>query len=277
LSSFPQDVLADLCHEVLDFLMYRVGSVDTDILQEKLAPAGVIVPTERAQGAVNALTFTFRASIHAEVAAEDLTTELKSFGTGARSFCPRPPYHLDCVCTLRTLSHRMLLLAPGLMDLATLVCDPTAYHPFGRLSTLSLFRCHRLRQHTVLQRPARPHSLTGDAPTFCCTGASVWTAKAVKVLTYVWSQRGAEACAEVKQLANDVMNIGRLVSFNWKLGLSTESSLVKGLGRAFVAVEIKVVDSGANIVVHSFEMSLPQFQKFSKQMKEMQAVVKEIE
>lgn len=187
LSSFPQDVLADLCHEVLDFLMYRVGSVDTDILQEKLAPAGVIVPTERAQGAVNALTFTFRASIHAEVAAEDLTTELKSFG------------------------------------------------------------------------------------------ASVWTAKAVKVLTYVWSQRGAEACAEVKQLANDVMNIGRLVSFNWKLGLSTESSLVKGLGRAFVAVEIKVVDSGANIVVHSFEMSLPQFQKFSKQMKEMQAVVKEIE
>ena len=97
------------------------------------------------------------------------------------------------------------------------------------------------------------------------------------MLTYVWSQRGAEACAEVKQLANDVMNIGRLVSFNWKLGLSTESSLVKGLGRAFVAVEIKVVDSGANIVVHSFEMSLPQFQKFSKQMKEMQAVVKEIE
>ena len=80
LSSFPQDVLADLCHEVLDFLMYRVGSVDCDILQEKLAPAGVGIPTERAQGAINALTFTFRAAVQASVEAEELTTELKSFG-----------------------------------------------------------------------------------------------------------------------------------------------------------------------------------------------------
>eukprot|EP00729_Bicosta_minor_P021919 gene21919-24859_t len=132
LSSFPQDVLADLCHEVLDFLMYRVGSVDCDILQEKLAPAGVGIPTERAQGAINALTFTFRAAVQAS-------------------------------------------------------------------------------------------------------------------------------------LAHDVMNIGRLVSFNWKLGLSTESSIVKGLGRAFVAVEVKVVDSGANIQVHSFDMTLAQFQNFANE------------
>ena len=48
---------------------------------------------------------------------------------------------------------------------------------------------------------------------------------------HVWNQRGAEAGAEVKQLAYDVMNIGRLVSFNWKLGLSTESSMAKGLGK----------------------------------------------
>ena len=97
------------------------------------------------------------------------------------------------------------------------------------------------------------------------------------MLAHVWKERGAEAGAEVKQLAHDVMNIGRLVSFNWKLGLSTESSIVKGLGRAFVAVEVKVVDSGANIQVHSFDMTLAQFQNFAKQMKEMQAVVKEIE
>ena len=84
-------------------------------------------------------------------------------------------------------------------------------------------------------------------------------------------------CSSVKQLAHDVMNIGRLVSFNWKLGLSTESSIVKGLGRAFVAVEVKVVDSGANIQVHSFDMTLAQLQNFAKQMKEMQEVVKENE
>ena len=62
--------------------------MDCDILQEKLAPAGVGIPTERAQGAINALTFTFRAAVQASVEAEELTTELKSFGASDSLLLP---------------------------------------------------------------------------------------------------------------------------------------------------------------------------------------------
>ena len=62
----PQSTYADTCRT---YIVCIPGTA-----------AGVVIPTERAQGAINALTFTFRAAVHASVEAEELTTELKSFG-----------------------------------------------------------------------------------------------------------------------------------------------------------------------------------------------------
>jgi len=186
LCTIPQDLLADLSHEVLDFLSYRVGDVDVAMLVQKLSLAGFSGTPKQVQGSVNALTLTFRHAIKQQVDAPGLATELKSFG------------------------------------------------------------------------------------------ASVWTAKAVNVVKHVWSERGAAACGEVQRLSQDVLNIGNLVHMKWKLGLSTQSSLAKNMGRAYVGIELTLKDSADNTKIESFELSLSQFQNFSKQMKDMQTMINEI-
>ena len=60
LCTFPQDLLAELANEVLDFLTYQVGAVDTEVCQKRLAVAGVTLSEEQVQGCVNALVFTLR-------------------------------------------------------------------------------------------------------------------------------------------------------------------------------------------------------------------------
>jgi len=80
LCTIPQDLLADLSHEVLDFLSYRVGDVDVAMLVQKLSLAGFSGTPKQVQGSVNALTLTFRRAIKQQVDAPGLSTELKSFG-----------------------------------------------------------------------------------------------------------------------------------------------------------------------------------------------------
>ena len=46
----------------------------------------------------------------------------------------------------------------------------------------------------------------------------------------------------------------------WALKLSVESNAAKGLGRAFIAVEIKVVDGADRVHTRALELSLSQFQ-----------------
>lgn len=186
LCTIPQDLLADVSHEVLDFLSYRVGDVDVATLIQKLSLAEFSGSAKQVQGSVNALTFTFRRAIKQQIDAPELAAELKSFG------------------------------------------------------------------------------------------ASVWVGKAVNVVKHVWAERGATACSEVQRLSQDVLNIGQLVHMKWKLGLSTQSSLAKNMGRAYVAIELTLKDSADNTHIQSFELNLSQFKNFSKQMKEMQTMIKEI-
>jgi hypothetical protein len=80
LCTFPQDLLAELANEVLDFLTYQVGAVDTEVCQKRLAVAGVTLPEEQVQGCINALVFTLRDAINEGVDAATLSAELKGFG-----------------------------------------------------------------------------------------------------------------------------------------------------------------------------------------------------
>lgn len=58
--------------------------------------------------------------------------------------------------------------------------------------------------------------------------------------------------------------------------MSVESSSARNLGRAFVALEMKVADNGNQIKTHSFELSLFQFQNFAKQLREINGIISEI-
>lgn len=60
----------------------------------------------------------------------------------------------------------------------------------------------------------------------------------------------------------NVHNRFQLTSFKWALKLSVESNTAKNLGRAFIAVELKVVDGADCVHTKAFELSLFQFQSW---------------
>ena len=96
-------------------------------------------------------------------------------------------------------------------------------------------------------------------------GASVWQTVTIKVLKHVWSERRESACA----LDVPVFNIGRLVSMEWKLGMSLASGTAKSIGRTFVCIQLKVADATSRITTHAFELGLTEFNNFSRQIKDL--------
>eukprot|EP00048_Salpingoeca_helianthica_P015707 m.228176 g.228176 ORF g.228176 m.228176 type:complete len:201 (+) comp17416_c0_seq1:2-604(+) len=98
-------------------------------------------------------------------------------------------------------------------------------------------------------------------------GASVWTSQAIKVVGLLWGERGADAVAIGK--AQNVLKIGQLVKFEWRLGLAVSSSSVKSINRVYVAVALTVADAASRTAVHAFEMSYPEFQSFAKHLRDM--------
>eukprot|EP00039_Didymoeca_costata_P018559 m.333986 g.333986 ORF g.333986 m.333986 type:complete len:204 (-) comp17261_c0_seq1:875-1486(-) len=125
----------------------------------------------------------------------------------------------------------------------------------------------------ALKQEISPENLAAELKSF---GASVWTAKAVNVIKKCWSERSASALEIAKDLPTNILNIGRLVSFQWKLGMATSSSITNNIARAYVLVELKISDSALNIRTQTLELTLAEFKVFAKQLKEMKTVMNEI-
>jgi len=183
LCSFPQDLLAEVTNDALDFLSYTTGAVDTQSFRKRLRAAEVELSAVQVQGATNALIYSLRDAVTNKLEPADLVTKLKGYG------------------------------------------------------------------------------------------ATVWSGKAVNVVKHVWGERGGEVVAAAAALPQAIMNIGRLIDFKWALKLSVESSTAKNLGRAFIAVELKVADGADQIHTRAFEVSLFQFQNWAKQLREINEVI----
>eukprot|EP00038_Savillea_parva_P009478 m.183799 g.183799 ORF g.183799 m.183799 type:complete len:204 (+) comp15942_c0_seq1:149-760(+) len=183
LCSFPQDILAELANDVLDFLSYSLGAVDTNTYRKRLRAAGVDVTPTQVQGATNALVYSLRDAVVNKLEPAALVSKLKGYG------------------------------------------------------------------------------------------ASVWSGKSVNVVKHVWGERGAQVVKAASSLPESLMNIGRLVSFKWALKLSVDSDSAKNLGRAFIAVELRIVDGADCMHTKSFELSLFQFQNWAKQLREINNVI----
>eukprot|EP00051_Salpingoeca_urceolata_P005259 m.71586 g.71586 ORF g.71586 m.71586 type:complete len:202 (-) comp14192_c0_seq3:1063-1668(-) len=179
-NQLPQDILAELVHEVLDFLECRVGMVDTLSLHKRVSSIDV----KRLQGAVNALVFLFREAVRASVDAQQLVATLRS------------------------------------------------------------------------------------------AGASVWKSEAISVLKHVWNERREPILAG--SVAQQMLNIGQLIKFDWKLGVSVQSSKVQSLSRCFVSVDLAVADPTGEPKTHTFEMNVAEFKAFAQKVKEMAAVLETV-
>lgn len=68
----------------------------------------------------------------------------------------------------------------------------------------------------------------------------------------------------------------QLIDFQWKLGMAVSSDSCKSLKYPYVAVLLKVADHSGQIKNKSFEMTIPQFQNFYRQFKEIAAVIETV-
>ncbi|GAM21311.1 hypothetical protein SAMD00019534_044860 [Acytostelium subglobosum LB1] len=70
-----------------------------------------------------------------------------------------------------------------------------------------------------------------------------------------------------------LFNVGRLVDFQWKLGVSVSSNKCEQLNTPFISVFVKVLDTNNQLASHSFELSVPEFQDFAQQFKDMSTLM----
>lgn len=68
----------------------------------------------------------------------------------------------------------------------------------------------------------------------------------------------------------------KLVDFQWKLGMAVSSDRCRSLKYPYVAVKLKVADPSGQVNTKSIEMTIPQFQNFYRQFKEIAAVIETV-
>lgn len=101
-----------------------------------------------------------------------------------------------------------------------------------------------------------------------------WSKQAVQVIRHVWSEQGKFLAAEAT--IKSMVTVGQLVDLQWKMGMTVSSSNCKSLNCPYVTVTLKVAETAGQITNKSFEMSIPQFQNFFKQFKEMASVLETV-
>ncbi|KAM8855729.1 COMM domain-containing protein 6 isoform 1-T2 [Spinachia spinachia] len=105
-------------------------------------------------------------------------------------------------------------------------------------------------------------------------GANKWPKASLQVLHKLWSEHGALVHAQ--QEVQAVLGIGQLVDMQWKLGMAVSSDTCRSLNSLYVSLLLKIVEPPGQIWHRSFEMTVPQFQNFHKQLKEMAAVMETV-
>lgn len=182
LNSMPQDVVAEVCQEVLAFLSYKKGSLEVAPFVAKLEAAGVEASMESVRGSANALSYLFRSAAKAKISADELSKELSS--------------------------------------------------------------------------------------------SLAWSDSNIAAIKHIWNQQGRTLMSP--ELADYVLGVGKLVDLKWKLGVAMSSNNCRNLNSPFVTISLKVADPSGQVQERSFEMTVPQFRNFSKQLKAMAAVLETV-
>ncbi|XP_077393553.1 COMM domain-containing protein 6 isoform X2 [Festucalex cinctus] len=105
-------------------------------------------------------------------------------------------------------------------------------------------------------------------------GSRKWSKASLQVLHSLWSEHGESV--QVQQATQDLLSVGRLVDMQWKVGLAVSSDTCRSLNSPFVTILLKIAEPSGQISQKAFEMTVPQFQNFHKQMKELAAVMETI-
>ncbi|XP_057708076.1 COMM domain-containing protein 6 [Corythoichthys intestinalis] len=105
-------------------------------------------------------------------------------------------------------------------------------------------------------------------------GSNKWSKESLQVLHSLWNENGESV--QVHQATRDLLSVGRIVDMQWKLSMAVSSDTCRSLNSPFVTILLKIAEPSGKINQKALEMTVPQFQNFHKQMKEMAAVMETV-
>lgn len=105
-------------------------------------------------------------------------------------------------------------------------------------------------------------------------GSNKWPKASLQEVHRLWSEHGALVHAQ--QEVQAILSISQLADMQWKLGMAVSSDTCRSLNSPYVSLLLKIVEPSGQICQRSFEMTIPQFQNFHKQFKEMAAVMETV-
>ncbi|XP_048388919.2 COMM domain-containing protein 6 isoform X1 [Stegostoma tigrinum] len=100
---------------------------------------------------------------------------------------------------------------------------------------------------------------------------SKWSKQMLQVIRHVWTEQGK--LITTPEDAKHMLTVGQLVDLKWKLGMAVSSDSCRSLNHPYVTMMLKVANPSGEIISRSFEMTIPQFQNFSKQFREVATVL----
>ncbi|XP_054829640.1 COMM domain-containing protein 6 isoform X2 [Eublepharis macularius] len=98
--------------------------------------------------------------------------------------------------------------------------------------------------------------------------------QALQVIRHVWNEQGKSITGSEDAKSRGM--VGQLIDFQWKLGVAVGSDSCRSLKCPYVTMAIKVADASGHVTSKSFEMTVPQFQNFYSQFKEMASVLETV-
>eukprot|EP00002_Diphylleia_rotans_P008119 TRINITY_DN1783_c0_g1_i1.p1 TRINITY_DN1783_c0_g1~~TRINITY_DN1783_c0_g1_i1.p1 ORF type:complete len:198 (+),score=40.08 TRINITY_DN1783_c0_g1_i1:50-643(+) len=82
------------------------------------------------------------------------------------------------------------------------------------------------------------------------------------LLAKTWKSRSASVNEGIQRL----LSVGTLVDMQWKVGVAVQSSNCEALRSPYVSIVLKVADSDGKVHAHPFELTVPEFQAFARQI-----------
>ncbi|XP_055492706.1 COMM domain-containing protein 6 isoform X2 [Leucoraja erinacea] len=125
---------------------------------------------------------------------------------------------------------------------------------------------------SLIFRAAAQSSMSAEELVTKLAGSSSkWSKQALQAIRHVWNEQGK--LVVTAEDAKHMLTVGQLVDLQWKLGMAMSSDGCRSLNYLYVTMVLKVANPSGDIIRRSFEMTIPQFQNFSKQFRELAAVL----
>lgn len=124
---------------------------------------------------------------------------------------------------------------------------------------------------TFMFRSAAEHKLSWEKVTEELKASMEWSELAILVIGHIWKEEGAS----IIDIQQRMLNIGQLVSMEWRLGISMSSNTCRALNSPYVTLVFTVVNDVVTGTTkkYSMELSMQQFRNFSTQLKEMSSLL----